>query len=406
MQSVRNLLKNTNLFRNGKHFLYSYSKMTPIAPFILYSQFKQNYSHTNSSTTQTHPLDNFYLDASLNKKQGKLDEALKQFENLVVQIQKEKQLGMSFGLSELYLNIGNIYSEKQDYEKAKENWNKSIKQKTEEYGEDSLQLLEIYNPLADEAFESYKYEDAIYYAEQSLNIIKKHYKEDHPDIGKQYFTLGVLYFERHHFVKALENCQKALEIYLKNPELHKEEVSFLYLKIAETYALQKDEKQAIENYQKGVQFTIDNFGEEYPKLADYYLFWSDIIRYNKEKLPESKSSLQKALNIYLKSEDVQSLTIIDIHFDLGVMLYLEANYEEALKHFQESLQWTFDKGPLRPKVAEDTYNFVGLSYLQLKKFDESIENFNKALESCEKSGETKHLDVYHRNLGLAMKIKE
>jgi len=347
-------------------------------------------------------IENGYLMGLLYDKSNKNTEAIELWENI---LRSNKQGSQEFNLGQIYLGLGRSYLKEGNQKKATECLQKSIETTVQQFGEESIELLPVYLRLTDILFEHELLKEAVVYAEKGVKIAEKHLKADDADLGRYNFTQGILYFETHDFTKASETFQKALKIYLNHLGERKEEIAYLYLKIAETFALLKDEKQAMETHQKGINFALENLGAEHPKLADYYLFWSDMIRYNKEKLVESKEYLLKALNIYLKSPETDPVTIIDIYFDLGVMLYLEGTYEEALKNFEQSLAWSTREGPYRLKVAEDTHNFMGLIHLQLKNFDESIDNFTKAMEKCIQSEQNKHLDVYYRNLGLAYENK-
>lgn len=363
---------------------------------------KEIFENSNDQEIQSHLLENGHIMGLLYEKRNETQKAIDLWESL---LRSEKKGNKEFNPGQIYVSLGRSYYKEGNEKKAKECWEKGIEVTKEQFGEEAVELLPVYLRLTDILFEYEQLQEARVYAEKAVKIAEKHLKEDDADLARYNFTKGILYFETHDFAKASETFQKALKIYLNHAAERKEEVAYLYLKIAETYALLKDEKNATEIHKTGLDFTLENLGPEHPKLADYYLFWSDLIRYHKDRLAESKESLNKALAIYLKSPETDPVTIIDIYFDLGVMLYLEGNYEEGLKNFKESMAWATREGPYRLKVAEDTHNFMGLIYLQLKQFDESIENFTQAMEKCVQSEQNKHLDVYYRNLGLAHENK-
>ncbi len=363
---------------------------------------KEIFENSKDPEVQGHLLENAYIMGLLHEKKNETDKAIELWEGL---LRLEKRVKTDLNVGQLYASLGRSYLKEGNEKKAKECWEKGIEVTEKQFGENAIELLPVYLRLTDILFEYGQLQEARVYAEKAVKIAEKHLKEDDADLARYNFTQGILYFECHDFAKASETFQKALKIYLNHTVEKTEEIAYLYLKIAETYALLKDEKNATETHKIGLDFTLKNLGDEHPQLADYYLFWSDLIRYHKDRLAESKESLNKALAIYLKSPETDPVTIIDINFDLGVMLYLEGNHEEALKNFKESMAWATREGPYRLKVAEDTHNFMGLIYLQLKQFDESIENFNQALEKCVQSEQNKHLDVYYRNLGLALENK-
>ena len=66
-------------------------------------------------------------------------------------------------------------------------------------------------------------------------------------------------------------------------------------------------------------------------------------------------------------------------FDIANEYYDAGKYEEAINYYERSLQFDIKKYGANHIYIGIDYFFIGLSYLRLEKYNDSIENFNKAL---------------------------
>jgi len=238
-----------------------------------------------------------------------------------------------------------------------------------------------------------------------LELCNRYYEGNHPEIGKHHLMLGLAYAEKGDNELALENYQKALLIFPNYPQQYQEEMTYTYLAMAEIFVKQENEAEAVKFYEVGLQFARETLGEDHIKMADYYLFWADLLRNNPEKPGETVEYLKKALNIYLAAEEVDPQALIDIYFDLGTTLYKEKEYKESLKYLEECKEICLEVPQSSKKTLEETYNNIALVYYQEENFDESIKYFQQALNVCAKVGDQKDLDIYYRNIGLAYDSK-
>ena len=71
------------------------------------------------------------------------------------------------------------------------------------------------------------------------------------------------------------------------------------------------------------------------------------------------------------------------YFQIANEYYDAGKYEEAINYYERSLQFDIKKYGDNHIYIGDDYYFIGLSYFQLNKYNEAIENFNKALNICE-----------------------
>ena len=362
--------------------------------------------HAKAGEITSRYLENQYLTGVLFEKQEENEQALEFLQGLLRKIQTAKRrYNGEFNTGLIYQKIGDIYAKVDEDAKAIGHWNKGLEITLEKYGDDSIELISFYEKLAENLFEQGDTKEAIEHTERSLELCNKYYEGNHPEIGKHHLMLGLAYAEKGEYELALDNYQKALLIFPSHPQQYQEEMTYTYLAIAEIYVKQENEAEAVKFYQIGLQFAKETLGEEHIKMADYYLFWADLLRNNPEKPGETVEYLKKALNIYLNTEDVDSNALIDLYFDLGTTLYKEKEYKEALKYLEECKKRAIVNPSASSKVLEETYNYIALVYYQQENFDESIAYFQKALDVCGKYGDQKDLDIYYRNIGLAYDSK-
>ena len=346
-------------------------------------------------------IDNDLIKASLHEKQNELETALEILKDLLRKIQiSPKAHYKNFNIGSIYVRMGEIYNKMEEYSMASVHFIKGLEKTIEKYGESSIETIPFYEKVIECLFEQGQYKEAGIYAEKSLEICKDKLDNNNTESGKHYFMLGLINFERGELNKALEYYQRALSVLSNYPNQYLEEIIYSYLAISEINLTLKEESEAKKYYDHGLEFAIQNFGEDHPKIGDYYLFWADLIRQKEEKAQEFKDYLSKTLSIYLKSKDTDPSTIIDLYFDLGTLNNKEGNLEEAAKCFQECINLSTKDGS-RIKVIEKVYNFLGMIDFQKEEYENSIDHFKKALEICLKSDDQRDLDVYYRNIGLA-----
>lgn len=345
-------------------------------------------------------LDNEYLSALVSEKEGKVEGTIDLLKELLSKAQGAPAgfKWRNFELFHIYLSLGSLCERNEETARALYYWKRGLEQVFGKYGGESFHSIPFYEKMIEHYFSEGKHQEVISHTEKNLSLCKLYYDEGQPEFAKNYLMLGLAFFEQGDHVNALENYQKALTIFLRYPKQYYEEITYSYLSIAQIHFLLGQQEQGTTAYEKGLDFTIKTLGKQHPRLAEYYLFWTDLLK-QQGKGKEAKDVLEKALDIYLQSDSKDWETISELYADIGDVLYKEGEYEQALKYYEESLK-SVEKANVKIKIKEKVNNAIGLVYFQQQKFEESEKYFQKALDLCSKSTDSKNLDIYYKNLGV------
>lgn len=303
-------------------------------------------------------------------------------------------------------NLGAVYYEFQDYDKAIEYFEKSLKIKPG-YSRAYLNIGRAYLYKGD--------------FQKSLSALKKTLELDPYDTDA-YFHIAENYSAQGQYRAAVEALNKAIAITPDYPRL--------YFALRDAYKEAGDDKKSQESYEKAMSFFLmaDTVGsaeagetytsseyiyhfnrgveykengeieqaiEAYKKAIELQPGYTDSY-FNLSRIYESKYGKDKAIEL-LKTGLKAAPESLDLYDELGY-IYLNSNdLDNASKIFQEAInkvQGNCDK----PNVAR-IFEGLGLAYYDMKKYDLALDNFNKAL------GQDPRSYTIYTNLGEVYRTK-
>ena len=365
-----------------------------------YFDIAQNYVQ-NGATTKALEYINYVL--MINPKYSKAIE----FKNkLIPQETNDDLIRTAITLSKLNnpstLSILDIpkTSEKYKVENSSDYYNKQGKQYylNEDY-DNAIQSFFRAVTIDNKNYIAYNNLGLTYWMKNNLESAEKYFKKastTSKTYPQPYINLALLYKQKGDMTKHIEYLNKALEA---NPNNYW------------TYYLIGDYYSSIDSYPAAIPYYIDsielnsNFAPPYLALGVAY-FKTD--KYNKsiealknyislnptsdfaysmlaknyyltENYSNAKQSIKKAL--MLNQTNSYRMELAKIEFNAG-------EYEKALTNFQI----------LEPDYPyADLYNYMGLCYLMLKKYEQAIINFNKAIVTDNKR------PIYYYNLSQCYK---
>lgn len=252
------------------------------------------------------------------QRQSLYAEALDNYFKAIRYIKESKEKGRELNIGWLYVDVGNIYYERENSVKAREYYRKSekiFKKNDYHYG-----LATIKNNLGLLYYNKEKNDSALYFFREGLEIRKK---DTSDALGLSYEYMGEV-FER-------QDRQRAVECYRKALESHKK------------------------------RNNIRGLGRTYNRMADLMIKSGGV---------DSAIVLEhKAVRKYREIGD--SLSVAELFLDLGSFQEKNGNREKAADNYQVSLQLTVASGLL----AQQKRVWKSLYKLELKK-----ENYEKALK--------------------------
>lgn len=244
-----------------------------------------------------------------------------------------------------HFNAGYDYYLKGEYDRAIEEFNKSLN----------------YNPEFEKARQ---FLSRSYYQLNQMDKYREERKKttelkvsSEEEKAEEYYKLGYEFYSLKDYTVAIEELKKALSIKSDYPNAR-------YL-LAECYFQQKEYKLAQVEYERVV---TDSAINEYTDDALWGSGWS---YYLLEEYEEAARRFSKLLNDFPDSD-----LALQVRHKLGKSYFQGNNYPETIKVYQEFLE----KYPeYQGKEIEEVYYLLGQAYLRSGKYKEAEEAFNNLL---------------------------
>jgi tetratricopeptide (TPR) repeat protein len=185
-------------------------------------------------------------------------------------------------------DLGIIYDELGNHQKALEYKEKALEIRIELFGEKHSDTAISYNNVGTTYGDLGNHQKALEFQEKALEIIRELFGEKHPYTATFYNNAGTTYGQLRNHQKALEFQEKALEIIKELfGEKHPYTATF-YNNVGGTYGDLKNHQKALNYKEKALEITRELFGEKHPSTANFYNSVGLTYRYlgNKEKTVE------------------------------------------------------------------------------------------------------------------------
>lgn len=161
------------------------------------------------------------------------------------------------------------------------------------------------------------------------------------------------------------------------------------------YGWSNNYEAAIENYNEANKIALDLFGPYNRYTRDY---WIEMGRIKfKRNLPlEAIKAFEKAYNISDKLEDIEKKK--GQLYNMAVVYYNIGDYKAAIEKLQEAIKFAFENQI--QNTLFDTYNILGMVYLDSGDIELAIQYFKKALSLKEDNNlKTEQLGNVYNSLG-------
>ncbi len=293
-------------------------------------------------------------------------------------IRLAEKINYKKGIAQALNNIGVVYYNFSDYNKALENHFKSLAMRKElgDKKDISASLNNIgnaYDGLSD-------YPHALDFFTQALKMREE--TGDKKGIAGSSNNIGNLYYSRGNYYKALEYFFEALKIYEEQGESSVAHANALH-NIGNVYKEQNDSKNAIEFYEKGLKMREEiedeqGIGVSYNAIAALYL--SSAVEqknstYAENDYTKAREYFKKAIEIQEKIDDKTNMAI-SLN-NLGIIYFNENDYDKALENSFASLKIADEIGDKSTSTA--ALGSIADIYRKQNKIDASIEFATRAL---------------------------
>ncbi len=198
----------------------------------------------------------------------------------------------TIGLAGVYTNIGTIYNEKGQHNKAIAYHKKGLHLGEQFYGEDHIELVTNYINILG-VYENSEVEKVMFYSKKALRILQKVYGEKNRYTAIIYHNLGLEYTYRKEYTTALEYLQKSLNIRTAILDKNHEAIVSSYYYMAELYKEQHAYEKALAYYQKGIAI-VKRSGRLSELLPKCYMAIG-AIHYKQQQFEKALQYYEKAL---------------------------------------------------------------------------------------------------------------
>jgi tetratricopeptide (TPR) repeat protein len=292
---------------------------------------------------------------------GHWNEAVRGYERVLEKTNDDEVVSI------VYNNLGLVYADKGEWDKAIEFYEKSLE--TKEKVGDVHGMARTYNNLGLVYADKGEWDKTIEFYDKSLETFEK--VDDVHGMAQTYGNLGIVYARKGEWDKAIEFYEKSLETKEKVGNVHG--MAQTYNNLGLVYADKGEWDKAIEFYEKdlkisekvgdvhGMAQTYGNLGIAYARKGE----WDKAIEF-----------YEKYLKILEKVGDVHGMA--QTYGNLGLVYADKGEWDKAIKFYEKNLE-TFEKvGDVHGMGV--TYSNIGKLYLEKSKLQQAKENLEKSIK--------------------------
>lgn len=225
-----------------------------------------------------------------------------------------------------------------------------------------------------------EYDKALEYYERAHSIRQKVHGNNDPTLATTYNNIGSIYDNQGDYSKALEYYQKARDI-LRNTQKKdlRALLANIYNNIGLVYDNLEDYEKALENYRAAQSIRIQVLGKDHPSLANILNNIGSV--YDKQgEYEEAMKCYKKALVYEEKYYGREHPQVATTYNNIGLVFCNEGNFEKALEYYEKA-RVIEEKlcGQDHPDIAT-TYNNIGGAYDSLGDDNMALNYYKMALD--------------------------
>jgi len=193
------------------------------------------------------------------------------------------------------------------------------------------------NDLGEVWREKGEYDKAIEYYEKALKSDLKNFDENHPTVATSWNNMGLAWKHKGKYDKAIEYLEKALKSDLKNFDENHPTVATIRNNLGGVWDAKGEYDKAIEYYEKALKSDLVNFDEEHPIITTY---WNNLggAYIEKGEYDKAIEYCEKALKSAMKNFGEKHPDVAYIWNNLGVTCRQKGEYDNAIKYFEKALK--------------------------------------------------------------------
>lgn len=280
----------------------------------------------------------------------------------------------NYQIAQAYNRISSVFAAKNDIDKAIEYMEKAINVQKQTI---HLAIGSFMNNLGNLYHNKGEYDKALECYLESIKLKLKDIGEDHFDIATTYSNIGLIYMEKGDYNKSLEYLNKCLFIREKRLGTNNILYSDVLNNLAYNYYYLGDLKNAELCTRKSIEITKSLYPDDEVYFSNYYI--TALIYCKAHKFNIADQYVKKCLNIINK--DNSDSYGAALFYRLQGTFHLEQNFfDKAIESLEKSLH-IFQKlltSKHHPNILK-LYNQIGDVYIKKLQYEKALDYFNSAL---------------------------
>ncbi len=278
---------------------------------------------------------------------------------------------------------------------------KTIKQ----YGKDSKETAKVYYFIAHSKLDLADYNNAKKMLDDALQIFKLTDSVS-VELGDTYMLTGIYFDYMANYDKALDYYDLTKKMYLKLFPLNDFRFAYLYNNMGICIFYKGDIERALAFFNKSLAITIESTGEKNTEVSRDLANLSQCL----SELRKSNLAIDKlhySINIAIQNKIFDSSIGARIHHALALAYFNLKKYNETLHNLNKAYQLRLKHLPkIHPDIAS-SYLMMALTYVELDELQLAKDYFQEALNIYANLFGNEHTEVafIHTNLALIL-LKE
>jgi|GEM_PF-6770597 len=320
-------------------------------------------------------------------KLGKADEALTRMQKAERHLNTDNDVKC-----ENYDNIGRLYIEKGEYDKAVSYLEKSLENRLHRLSSDHIDTGTSYNLLGNALRIRGELDKALDYFNKALEIHISVLGKDHPVTAKTYVDISGLYWRRGDYDTSIEYLKQALQIRLRVFGSEHPDTAGVYSRLGTNYLYKADSRNALVNLKKALRIQQQVLGADNPETANSYfniggVYWKTL------DFVKALEYVNRAVSIWESVFGEKHPRTLSGYNGLAILYFNLGYYEEALGNFKKALDIRISLlGKDDPQTATSRYN-LGCMYFDLGDYGKAMKHFSEGLRIQAKLFGDKHRET-------------
>ena len=307
-------------------------------------------------------------------------EMAREYYEKAIEISEQIAPPNDFYLAKSYQYMSGLYSSKEEYSEALSYEEKALEIKEKSLPADHPGLISAYQSIAHAYFQVEDSANALAYLQKALELNEKILSPNHPDLAKLHENIGTLHMITEDHPKALESFHRVLEIQEKAVPLNQENIAETHGTIGLVHSRLGEYPTALTYYEKVLEIKKKILPPEHPEMADVYDRLA-VVYQKMEDYSSENSFLEKVLEIRKKVLSPDDMEIIDTYDKLGASCLKLEKYPDAISWYEQELE-------MLHKVSPDDHSDIPMLYHKISVAYQYMRDLAKAIYFDEKSLET------------------